>query len=136
MSANTPTPSPGQGLNPPPQQQPPHNMNPLRPLTLPPHSGVPHPQYQQMPQQQHDHMSTYYSQSGGNTPIATNPGVGLGGSAFSPSGSAQYPGHHQQSQPGAVVTPTSAVGGAHLFQGMPGAPGNGAYLYFFLSGFC
>ncbi|KAF8458662.1 hypothetical protein BGX38DRAFT_460215 [Terfezia claveryi] len=141
MSASAPAPALGQGLNPPPQQQqhPPHNMNPmqqLRPLTLPPHSGVSNPQYQQMPQQQHDHMSVYYAHSGGNTPVAANPGVGLGGSTFSPSSSAQYPGHHQQPQPGAVATPTSAVGGAHLFQGMPGVPGNGAYLCIFLTEFC
>lgn len=69
-------------------------------------------------------MSAYYTQSGGNTLVAANPGVGLGGSTFSPSGSAQFPGHHQQPQPGAVATPTP-VGGAHLFQGMPGVPGNG-----------
>jgi len=138
MSASAPAPAPGQGLNPPPQQHPSQNMNPmqpLRPLTLPPHPGVPHPQYQQMPQQQHDHISAYYNQSGANTPVTGNPGVELGGSEFSPSSSGQYPGHHQQSQPGAVTTPTSAVGGAHLFQGIPGVPGNGTYLsYFFRSG--
>lgn len=141
MSATTPTLSQGQGLNPPPQHpQPPHNMNPmqqLRPLTLPPHpthsAVVPHPQqYQQMPQQisqqQHDHISAYYNQSGANTPVATNPGVGLGGATFPPGASTQYSGPHQ-AQPGAVTTPTSAVSGVHHFQGIPGVPGNGACFY-------
>lgn len=133
MSTTTPVPNQGQGLNPPSQQQHPqalHNMNPmqqLRPLTLPPHTGgVPHPQqYQQISQQQHDHMA-YYNQSGGNTPVSANPGVGLGGATFSPGGSNQYSGHHQQPQPGVVTTPTSAVGGVHHFQGISGVPGNGA----------
>ncbi|KAF8418428.1 hypothetical protein EV426DRAFT_707572 [Tirmania nivea] len=128
MSANAPAPASGQGLNPQPQQQPSRSINPmqqLRPLTLPPHPGVPHPQYQQMPQSQHDHISAYYGQSGGNTLAAANLGVGLGGSTFSPSNSAQFPGHHQQQQQGAATTPTSAMGGVHHFQGMPGVSGNG-----------